>query len=161
MRLRSTGGGRLVGPSALKSPHIAGHADNRLVEMNGPGRAVELGVAEGEDAAVGGRQPVALAVRSGSHADNRLVEMNGPGRAVELGVAEGEDAAVGGRQPVALAVRSGSHADNRLVEMNGPGRAVELGVAEGEDPAVGGRQPVAGGGQRRSYRGPGELGRGR
>ena len=38
------------------------------------GRAVEAGVAVGEDAAVGGHQPVALAVGRRGHSDDGLVE---------------------------------------------------------------------------------------
>ena len=38
------------------------------------GRAEEGGVAVGEDAAVGGHQPVALAAGRGGHADDGLVE---------------------------------------------------------------------------------------
>ena len=63
-----------------------------------------MGVAEGEDAAVVGDQPVAAAVGGGGHADDGLVEGDAAGGAVEAGVAEGEDAAVVGHQPVALAV---------------------------------------------------------
>ena len=40
-------------------------------ERDVAGGAVELGVAEGEDAAVGGDQPVAAAVGGGGHADDR------------------------------------------------------------------------------------------
>ena len=68
------------------------------------GRTVEAGVAVGEDAAVGGHQPVAVPVRRAGHAHHRLVEGEVAGRAVEAGVAVGEDAAVGGHQPVAAAV---------------------------------------------------------
>ena len=39
--------------------------------MDAPGRAEERGVTEGEDAAVGGHQPVAVAVGRGGHADDR------------------------------------------------------------------------------------------
>ena len=74
-----------------------------LVELEVAGRPVEAGVAEGEDAAVGGHQPVPAAVGGGRHAHHRLGEPEVARRAVEAGVAEGEDAAVGGHQPVALA----------------------------------------------------------
>ena len=46
--------------------------------------AVEVGVAEGEDAAVGRHEPVAVAVGRGGHADDGLVEVNAAGGAVEL-----------------------------------------------------------------------------
>ena len=62
-----------------------------------------LRVAEGEDAAVGGHQPVAAAVGRRRHAHDRLVERDASRRAPELRAAEGEDAAVGGHQPVAAA----------------------------------------------------------
>ena len=81
------------------------------------GRAVEAGVAEGEDAAVGGDEPVALAVGRRRHADDRRVEREAAGAPVEAGVAEGEDAAVGRDEPVALAVGRRRHADDRLVEV--------------------------------------------
>ena len=81
------------------------HADDRLVQRLATHRAVELGVAEGEDPAVGGDQPVPPPVGVGRHADDRLVQRHGPGRAVELGVAEGEDPAVGGDQPVPAGCR--------------------------------------------------------
>ncbi len=67
-------------------------------------RPVEGGVAEGEEAAVGGHQPVALAVGRGGHAHHRLVQTHASGRPVEAGVTEGEEAAVGGHLPIALAV---------------------------------------------------------
>ena len=68
------------------------------------GRAEERGVAEGEDAAVGGDEPVAVAGGRGGHADDRLVQLHVAGRAVEPRVAEGEDPAVGGDEPVAAGV---------------------------------------------------------
>ena len=70
------------------------------------GRTEEPGVTEGEDPAVAGHEPVALAGRGGGHADDRLVEADVAGRAEEGGVTEGEDPAVGGHQPVALARRA-------------------------------------------------------
>ena len=51
-----------------------GHSHHRLVQHNGAGRAVEVGVAVVEDAAVGRHQPVAAAVARRGHADHRLVE---------------------------------------------------------------------------------------
>ena len=83
-------------------------------------RPEELGVTEGEDAAVGGDQPVAEAVGGGGDADDRCVQGRAAGRAVEAGVAEGEDPTVGGDQPVAVAVRRRGHADHRLVEVIAP-----------------------------------------
>src|SRR5581483_4894656 len=76
-------------------------ADDRLVERLAAHRAVEGGVAEGEDAAVGRHHPVAAPVRRGGHADDRLVEPDGARRAEEAGLPEGEDPAVGADQPVA------------------------------------------------------------
>jgi hypothetical protein len=59
--------------------------------------AVEGGVAEGEHPAVGGDEPVPLAVRSGGRADDVFVEVDRTEGAVEGGVAEGEHPAVGRR----------------------------------------------------------------
>ena len=109
------------------------------------------GVAEGEDAAVGRDEPVAVAGRGRCHADDGLVEGDGAGGAVEDGVAEGEDAAVGRDQPVAVAGRGRRHADDGLVEGDGAGGAVEDGVAEGEDAAVGRDEPVAVAGRGRCH----------
>ena len=47
---------------------VAAMPDDRLVEPGAAHRAVEAGVAEGEDAAVGGHQPVPAAVGGGRHA---------------------------------------------------------------------------------------------
>ena len=113
--------------------------------MDRTGGAVEAGVAEGEDAAVGGEEPVALAVGGGGHPDDRLVQVDRPGGAVERGVAEGEDAAVGGHQPVALARTGGGDADDRPVEGHGCRGAENRCVAQGEDAPGGGGQPVVGG----------------
>ena len=65
-----------------------------------PGAAVEPGVAEGEDAAVGRHQPVALPVGGGGHADHRFVQRDVARAAVERRVAEGVDAALGVIDPV-------------------------------------------------------------
>ena len=45
--------------------HVRSHARHRLVEPDVPRRPEEAGVAEGEDAAVGGGEPVAVAVAGG------------------------------------------------------------------------------------------------
>src|SRR5256885_3914898 len=58
------------------------------------GTAEELGVAEGEDAAVSRDEPVAVSGRRRRHPDDRLVEGDVPGRPFERGVAEGEDPAI-------------------------------------------------------------------
>ncbi len=47
------------------------------IERVATGRAVEAGVTEGEDPAVGGHLPVAAAVGGGGDADDRLVEVAG------------------------------------------------------------------------------------
>ena len=47
--------------SALGTCSYGGHADDGLVEVGAAGGAVEVGVAVGEDAAVGGDEPVAVA----------------------------------------------------------------------------------------------------
>ena len=89
------------------------HADDRCVEAVGLARsgrvepetrdrAVELGVAEAEDPAVGGVEPVATAVFGRHDADHGALQGNPAHRAVELGRAEGEDPAVRSHQPVAV-----------------------------------------------------------
>src|SRR5581483_11220117 len=100
-------GGEVEDPAVLADHEVAvgeaDHAGDGLVELRAAHRALEAGVAEGEDAAVGGHQPVALA---GGGRDERLdrgVEPGAAHRAVEPGVAEGEDAAVAGHHVVALA----------------------------------------------------------
>ena len=62
-----------------------------LLRVTAAGRAVEAGVAEGEDPAVGGHQPVALAVGGRGHAHDGLVEGEATDRPVEAGVTESED----------------------------------------------------------------------
>ena len=104
---------------------------------------MEAGVAEGEDAAVGCRQPVPLAIGGGRHPHDRAGERHRTGGAMEAGVAEGEDAAVGGHQPVPLAIGGGRHPHDRASERHRTGGAMEAGVAEGEDAAVCCHQPVA------------------
>ena len=52
-----------------------GHPHNRLVEMLATHRAVEVGVAEAEDAAVCRHLPVTLPIGGGGHPDDGLVEM--------------------------------------------------------------------------------------
>ena len=80
------------------------HADDRLVERERAGRAVEVRVAEREDPAVGRDHPVAVA-RCVSAAMPTIgwFRRDRAGRAVEVRVAEREDAAVGRDQPVAVA----------------------------------------------------------
>ena len=117
-------------------------ADDGLVEGHGAGGAVEVRVAEGEDAAVAGDHPVAVSRWCGCDADDGLVEGHGAGGAVEVRVAEAEDAAVAGDHPVAVSRRCGCDADDGLVEGHGAGGAVEVRVAEAEDAAVACDEPV-------------------
>ena len=117
------------------------HADDRLVECDRPGRAVELRVAVGEDAAVGRHEPVAVAVGGRCHADDRLVECDRPGRAVELRVSVGEDATVGGHQPVALPIGRRCDRDDGMVERQAGGRTVGGRRAEVPHAALGVGQP--------------------
>src|SRR6266550_2574510 len=78
-----------------------GHADDGLVQPDVAGRSEEAGVAEGEDPAVPGDQPVAPAFGRGRQADDRLGEV---ARAPEgAGVAEGVDGSRGVGHPVAAA----------------------------------------------------------
>src|SRR5436305_334934 len=60
------------------------------------------GVAEAEDAAVAGGEPVGVGGWGGGHGDDGLVEVEVAGGSVEGGVAKGEDAAVAGGEPVAV-----------------------------------------------------------
>src|SRR2546421_6087746 len=100
---------------AYAQPSSPGHAHDRFVEADRTGGAEEAGVAESEDAAAGGHEPVALAGRGGGHAHDRLVEMEGPGGAEEAGTSVVEDPAVRRDQPVALAGRGGGNAHDRVV----------------------------------------------
>src|SRR5664280_2648604 len=124
-------------------------AHHRLVQGVAAHRPVEAGVAEGEDTAVGGDLPVALAVRRRRHAHDRLVEMLAAHRPVEAGVAEGEDAAVGGDLPVPAGTRGHGDAHDGGVEVDVAGGAAEGGPAEGEDAPIGGGQFVTGAGRGR------------
>ena len=74
-------------------------------------RAVEGGVAVGEDATVGGDQPVALAVGGRRHPHDGPVEGQRARRAVEGGVAVGEEPAAG--RPEHVGLRRGQHRDQR------------------------------------------------
>ena len=53
--------------------------------MCAAGRPVEDGVPEGEDAPVGGEEPVPGIVGGGGHADDGRVEVQASGGSVELG----------------------------------------------------------------------------
>ena len=110
---------------------------------------VEAGVAVGEDAAVGGDEPVALAVGRGRHADDGLVQVRAAHGAVERGVAVGEHSPIERAQPVALGVRRGGHGHDGTLQGQAAGGALEGGVPEREDAAVrAGQQvpaPVGGG----------------
>jgi len=85
-----------------------------------------MGIAVGEDTAVGRHQPVPATVGGGGHADDGLVQVDGPGGPVELRRAVGEDTAVGGHQPIPPVVGRHGHAHDRLVESDGAGAAAEL-----------------------------------
>src|SRR5436853_479471 len=92
-------------PSAAEvppQPSDPRRADDRLVEGDAPRGAEKAGVAEAEDPAVGGDEPVALTGGAGGSSHDRLVEGDAPRGAEEAGVAEAEDPAVGGDEPVAL-----------------------------------------------------------
>ncbi len=139
MRVEGAVGGRFH----VTHPVGAGRDGRNRGEVPRRGRALEHGVAEGEDATVARRHPVALAVGGRRHADHGLVEMDAARRPVVAGVAEVEDAAVGGHLPVALAVWGGGHAHDGRVQVLAGRRAVGAGVTEGIDAAVGGHLPVA------------------
>ena len=89
-------------------------------------RAVELGVAEGEDATVGRHEPVPLAVGRRRHADHGLVQVQVARRAVELGVAAGEHPTVGADHPVPATIRRRRHAHDRRVQVEVLG-SIEVG----------------------------------
>ena len=94
-----------------------GAADDRLVEVQVAGRALEeCPGAVVEHPAVGGEGPVARHVRSGGDAHHRGVQMQVAGRPGEVGRAEVEDTAVGGDLVVAGSVGRGRDAHDRLVE---------------------------------------------
>ncbi len=76
--------------------------DHRPVQADVPGRTVEAGVAEGEDPAVGGDQPVAGPSRGGRHADDRGVQRAARHRPVVGGRTEGVHGPVGRDHPVAV-----------------------------------------------------------
>ena len=75
-------------PSAATSQYplpsgVAAMPTIGLVEVRRAHGAVELGVAEGEDAAVERAQPVALGVRRGRHGHDRPLQRQVAGRALE------------------------------------------------------------------------------
>src|SRR5205807_1663706 len=92
------------------------HTDHRLVEPNGCGGPEKARVAEREDPAVGGNEPVAVTVGGGGHAHDWLVEAQRSGGAEEARVAEAEHAAIGGHEPVAAQcwIRERHALDRRL-----------------------------------------------
>ena len=116
--------------------------------MDPAGGAVEHGIAEAEDPAVGSDEPVALAGDRRRHADDRLVEPQVAGRPVEAGGAEGEHASVPAQEPVPLARRVPGEADDRSVQSLPDGAARVGQIAERDDLAQSGRDPVAGGSDR-------------
>ena len=75
-------------PSAATNQYpplpITGDAHHRSVEV-GPPAEPEGGITEGEDASIGGHQPVALSVGRRSHSHDGCVEMVAAHRAVEGG----------------------------------------------------------------------------
>ena len=101
------------------------------------------GVAEREDAAVAGDEPVAAAARCGGHADDGLVQMTVAGAAEEPRVAEREDPAVTGDEPVTEPRGCRDDGDDRSMQVDVRGVAVQPCVAEAEDAAFRGREPVA------------------
>jgi hypothetical protein len=102
---------------------------------------VEGRVAEGEDAAVGAEQVVAVAGRGGLDVDDRRVQPPSGHVAVVAGGAEGVHTTGGLHHPVAAGRGVGGHADGRAGRAT-HGRAVEPRVV-GEHPAVARHEPVA------------------
>ena len=82
-----------------------------LLRCEGAGRAVERRIAVAEDAAVGGDEPVAVAVRRGGHADDGLAQRE-PGQcrgAQRRGSVVRRDRARGAVRPVAAVGIGGHH----------------------------------------------------
>ena len=117
----------------------------------------EGGVPVGEDAAVGGHQPVASTVGAGRHAHDRAGQAYGPGRALEAGVTEGVDTAVRTDQPVTAPVGGGGHAHDRPSRWSAK-EVAEGGGVEGVDVALRPHFPVPTGGRIGGH--PGRWGRG-
>src|SRR4051812_7208664 len=148
-RAQSWNRARFIARARLASQR---HADDRLVERHRPGRSEEPGVAEVEDPAVAGNEPVPLSGRGGQGLDDRLVQRHLPGGPEERGAAtEREDPAVGGHQPVTQPVWRRRHAHDRLVQRHRPGRTEEPSVTEREHPAIARHQPIARTGRRRRH----------
>ena len=100
------------------------------VERTVAGRAEERGAPEVEDAAVGGDEPVTLAVRRRRDVHDRRGRA-GRQRTAERGVAEGEDGAPVRCQPVAVTRGGAGHAGDGVAG----GRPEGLGVAGRHDGA--------------------------
>src|SRR3954447_16068530 len=79
--------GEATGPAGAARPagrgSGGGHPDDRLVQAEVARGTLERRVAEAEDAAVSGHEPVPVAGGTRSHADDRLVETEVPGRSIE------------------------------------------------------------------------------
>src|ERR1700722_15251741 len=76
------------------------HPDDRLVEWLAAARTEEGRIAEAEDPAVGGHEPVAESVQRLRHTDDRLVESRQ--RPEGLGRTERVDRSRGGHDPVRI-----------------------------------------------------------
>src|SRR5205814_3044927 len=77
-------------------------------------RPPEVCVAESEDPAVPGHQPVAAPRSGGGDPCHLLVETDATGGAQKAGISEREDTSVGGHEPVSPALWRGGHGDHRL-----------------------------------------------
>ena len=127
-----------------------------LLRTEVSGRAVERGVPEGEDTAVGGDEPVPAAVGRRGRADDRFVQCGATFGAEERG-AEREHTAVGGDHRVPTGRRIGRDGDDGLVEHERAGRAPERRVPEREDTPVGADEPVAAAVRRGRHRHDGSV----
>ncbi len=94
-------GAALVDQAGHRLNRGDGHRHDRGVELHPAGAPLEDGIAEGEDAAVGGDQVITIASGCDGHADHGPVEALAPLAAPEDRVAEGEDPAVARHEEVA------------------------------------------------------------
>ena len=99
---RTSRGCHAANVGRLRQGSIAGHSDNRLIEVGPSGGPTEHRTGpETEDTSVARHQPVTAATRCRSHPHDRVTEPDIPRSNRESGAPEAEDSAVRGDQPVA------------------------------------------------------------
>ncbi len=115
------------------------------MEVDAGQRTVELGVTEGEEAAVGAHEVVAQAVGGGGDGHDVSDVLAEVGQvAVELGVTQGADATVGRHHPVTLGAWARGYAHDGAGGGRGRHAAERLCRSGTEDLAVAGGKPVPG-----------------